>query len=141
MIHEPPEPEVAEAPPARRKDIPAREAAPPAPPSPGTPEPGEPRRRHWLLIASVIVIAAFLFFRFFYHGGGKPQAQGGQGGKAGPGGRGPQGPVPVLAATATTKDVGVYLNGLGTVAPLNTVSVRSRVDGQLLRIDFQEGQV
>src|SRR3954468_10019352 len=140
MIHEPPEPEVAEAPPARRKDIPAREAAPPAPPSPEAPEPGEPRRRHWLLIASVIVIAALLFFRFFHHGGGKPQAQGGQGGKAGAGGRGPQGPVPVLAATAATRDVGVYLNGLGTVAPLNTVSVRSREDGQLLRIDFQEGQ-
>ena len=140
MIHEPPEPEVAEAPPTRRKDIPAREAVPPTPPAPETPEPGEPRRRHWLLIASVIVIAAFLFFRFFHHGGGKAPAQGGQGGKAGAGGRGPQGPVPVLAATAATRDVGVYLNGLGTVAPLNTVSVRSRVDGQLLRIDFQEGQ-
>lgn len=139
MIHEPPEPEVADAPPARKRDIPAHEAAPPAPPAPETPETDKPRRRHWLLIASVIVIAAFLFFRFFYHGGGgKPQ--GGQGGKAGAGGRGPQGPVPVLAAAATTKDVGVYLNGLGTVAPLNTVSVRSRVDGQLLRIDFQEGQ-
>src|SRR5436309_15590045 len=139
MIHEPPEPEVADAPPARRRDIPAREAAPPVPPAPETPELGEPRRRHWLLIASVIVIAAFLFFRFFHHGGGKPQAQGGQGGAAG--GRGPQGPVPVLATAATTKDVGVYLNGLGTVAPLNTVNVRSRVDGQLLRIDFTEGQI
>jgi multidrug efflux system membrane fusion protein len=119
--------------------MPANEAAPPAPPAPETPEPGEPRRRHWLLIASVIVIAAFLFFHF--RGGNKPQAQGGKGGKGGAAGRGPQGPVPVLAATAATKDIGVYLNGLGTVAPLNTVSVRSRVDGQLLRIDFQEGQI
>ena len=139
MIHEPPEPEVADAPPARR-DVPAREAAPPAPPSPETPETGEPRRwRPWLLIASVIVIAAFLFFHF--RGGGKPPAaQGEAGGKGGPGGKGPERPVPVLATTAKTKDVGVYLNGLGTVAPLNTVNVKSRVDGQLLRIDFQEGQ-
>jgi multidrug efflux system membrane fusion protein len=141
MIHEPPEPEVTDVPPARRKDIPAREAAPPAPPAPETPEPGEPRRRHWLLIASIVVIAAFLFFHFFHRGGGKAPAQGGKGGPGAAGGRGPQGPVPVLAAAATTKDVGVYLNGLGTVAPLNTVNVRSRVDGQLLRIDFQEGQV
>src|SRR4051812_25776708 len=139
MIHEPPEPEVADVPRPLNRDIPARGAPPPAPPPPEPPDPGEPRRRHWLLIASVIVIAAFLFFRFFHHGGGKPQAQGGKAGAAG--GRGPQGPVPVLATAATTKDVGVYLNGLGTVAPLNTVSVRSRVDGQLLRIDFQEGQV
>ena len=139
MIHEPPEPEVADAPPARR-DVPAREAAPPAPPAPETPETGEPRRRPWLLIASVIVIAAFLFFHF--RGGGKPPAAQGQaGGKGGPGGKGPERPVPVLATTARTKDVGVYLNGLGTVAPLNTVNVKSRVDGQLLRIDFQEGQV
>jgi multidrug efflux system membrane fusion protein len=136
MIHEPPEPEVADAPPARR-DAPAREAAIPAP---ETPETGEPRRRPWLLIASVIVIAAFLFFHF--RGGGKPPAAQGQtGGKGGPGGKGPERPVPVLAATAKTRDVGVYLNGLGTVAPLNTVNVKSRVDGQLLRIDFQEGQV
>lgn len=139
MIHEPPEPEVADAPPARRKDVPAREAAPPPPPAPESPETGEPRRwRPWLLIASVIVIAAFLFFHF--RGGGKAPAQGGAGGKGGVGGKGQDRPVPVLAATATTKDVGVYLNGLGTVAPLTTVTVKSRVDGQLLRIDFTEGQ-
>ncbi len=139
MIHEPPEAPAAEPTPAR-KDLPAREAAPPPPPAPEHPETGEPRRRHWLLIASVIVIAAFLFFHFF-HRGGKAPAQGDQGASGGKGGKGgAQAPVPVLAATAVTKDVGVYLNGLGTVAPLTTVTVKSRVDGQLLRIDFTEGQ-
>ena len=49
--------------------------------------------------------------------------------------------VSVVAASARTRDVGVYLYGLGTVTPLNTVTVRSRVDGQLLGVHFQEGQI
>ncbi len=138
MIHEPPEAPAAEPTPAR-KDLPAREAAPPPPPAPEHPETGERRPRRWLLIASVLVISAFLFFHFF-HRGGKAPAQGDQGANGGKGGKGGA-PVPVLAAAATVKDVGVYLNGLGTVAPLATVNVRSRVDGQLLRIDFTEGQI
>jgi multidrug efflux system membrane fusion protein len=49
--------------------------------------------------------------------------------------------VPVLVGTARTGDVGVYLTGLGNVVPLATVTARSRVDGQLVRVAFQEGQV
>ncbi|HBW2224526.1 TPA: MdtA/MuxA family multidrug efflux RND transporter periplasmic adaptor subunit [Klebsiella quasipneumoniae subsp. quasipneumoniae] len=48
--------------------------------------------------------------------------------------------APVQAATATSESVPRYLSGLGTVTAANTVTVRSRVDGQLLAIHFQEGQ-
>ena len=48
--------------------------------------------------------------------------------------------VPVAVATAERRDVPVYLKGLGSVTASNTVSVKSRVDGQLAQINFKEGQ-
>ncbi len=70
--------------------------------------------------------------------GGKAQAAAAKGGKGQQ-----QAPraVPVLAVAAKNKDVGVYLTGLGSVNPLATVAVRSRVDGQLVSLDFHEGQL
>jgi len=55
---------------------------------------------------------------------------------AGPGG----GSVPVVAAKVEQKDVPIFLNGLGTVQAFNTVTVRTRVDGNLMQVLFQEGQ-
>lgn len=49
-------------------------------------------------------------------------------------------PVPVLAATPQIKDVPVYLDGVGAVRALNTVIVRSQVDGKLTMVNFVEGQ-
>jgi multidrug efflux system membrane fusion protein len=48
--------------------------------------------------------------------------------------------VPVAVATAVEQDMPVYLTGLGSVTAYNTVSVRSRVDGQLIQVNFKEGQ-
>jgi multidrug efflux system membrane fusion protein len=49
-------------------------------------------------------------------------------------------PVPVLAIAARTADVPVYLDGVGTAKALNTVTVRSQVDGRIMEISFTEGQ-
>jgi len=51
-----------------------------------------------------------------------------------------EGPVPVLTAEASRADVPVYLDAVGTVKPLNTVTVRPQVDGKLLSVNFKEGQ-
>jgi membrane fusion protein, multidrug efflux system len=48
--------------------------------------------------------------------------------------------VPVVAATAQRGELPVYFTGLGTVTAFNTVTVRTRVDGQITKINFQEGQ-
>src|SRR5215467_6594485 len=48
--------------------------------------------------------------------------------------------VPVVVATAQHGDLPVYFNGLGTVTAFNTVTIRSRVDGQLINVAFKEGQ-
>lgn len=49
-------------------------------------------------------------------------------------------PVPVLAATPQVKDVPVYLEGVGTVRALNTVTVRAQVEGKLISVLFKEGE-
>ena len=60
-------------------------------------------------------------------------------GGGGPGAR-PDLPVPVLAATPRMQDVPVYLDAVGSVRALNTVTVRSQVDGKLIKVNFVEGQ-
>lgn len=48
--------------------------------------------------------------------------------------------VPVVVATAHKGDLPVYFNGLGTATAFNTVTVRSRVDGQIVKVNFTEGR-
>lgn len=59
---------------------------------------------------------------------------------SGTGGSGANGPQPVGVVAAARGDVDIALNALGTVTPLATATVRPQVSGQILRIDFQEGE-
>ena len=52
---------------------------------------------------------------------------------------GAEGPVPVLVSSVTRADVPVYLDAVGTIKALNTVTVRPQVDGKLLSVNFKEG--
>ena len=49
--------------------------------------------------------------------------------------------VSVSTSVAERGNIGVYINALGSVAPLNTVTVKSRVDGQLMSVNYREGQM
>jgi multidrug efflux system membrane fusion protein len=63
---------------------------------------------------------------------------GGPGGKKG---RGGGGAIPIVAVKAQRGNIGVYYSGLGAVTPISTVTVKSRVDGQLMSIHYQEGDM
>ena len=99
-------------------------------------------------IAIVVLLAALGGAAYWYFGPGQPsqqQQQKKQAQQKGPGGfrRGggnPNDTVPVLAVAARLADVPVYLDGVGTAKALNTVLVRSQVDGKLMKIAFKEGQ-
>jgi len=93
-----------------------------------------------------IVVATLAIGGFWYYRSSRSKAAQDAAAPAAPGkgaGRGPGGAnfsVPVVVATTAKGDLPVYLNGLGTVTPLSTVTVRSRVDGQLINVAFKEGQ-
>jgi len=90
------------------------------------------------LVLLLLVVAAIAWLVL------RPSAkQGGTGGRAG--GRPPMAamanlPVPVRIATAAQQDIDIFLRSLGTVTAYNTVTVRSRVSGELVNVAFQEGQ-
>lgn len=96
------------------------------------------RRRIIGLVLLLLVVAAIAWMVL------RPSAkQAGPGGR--PGGRPPMAamanmPVPVRIATATQQDIDIFLRSLGTVTAYNTVTVRSRVSGELVDVAFQEGQ-
>jgi multidrug efflux system membrane fusion protein len=113
------------------------------PPSPGIhvappPETSDSRRhkRNVIIGVALVVVAIILLVLFVRHRAAS-NANAAQATAAGARDRA----VPVGVARVEARDVPVYLDGLGNVNALNTVTVKTRIDGQLLRFNFQEGQV
>jgi multidrug efflux system membrane fusion protein len=94
------------------------------------------RRATWVIAAAVVAAIAFGTVRL--HASEKSGAEPAGAGTKSAGGGAP--PVAVGTAAATRGDVHSYLSGLGAVTPLATVVVHSRVDGQLMKVSYAEGQ-
>lgn len=102
-------------------------------PTPAVPAPApRPRSgwRRWPVLVP-LVLAAGVAGAFAVRSAGAAKAK-------------PQAPVrivPVVVASARVGDMPVTLSGLGTVVPTEAVTVRTRVDGQLMSVNFKEGQL
>jgi multidrug efflux system membrane fusion protein len=93
----------------------------------------------WVLVIA-IAVGGYWWYRNSRAKSADAAAPGTTGGAKGKGPGGGAYAVPVVVATAQAGDLPVFYNGLGTVTPLATVTVRSRVDGQLINVAFKEGQ-
>jgi len=94
----------------------------------------------WVVVIAGIVLGVWYFRARTPSEAANPSAPAAPGrGRGGPGGMG-NFSVSVVVATAQNGDLPVYFNGLGTVTAFNTVTVRSRVDGQIINVAFKEGQ-
>lgn len=99
-----------------------------------------PHRRWYLRPRSLIGLAVLIFAAGYLAWRDAPFHAPAGGMAASQHGKRPA-PIPVTVQTARASDFPVYLKGLGTVAPYNTVTVRSRVDGQVVKVGFRQGQM
>jgi multidrug efflux system membrane fusion protein len=92
-------------------------------------------RRRWWIILLVVCLLALGAYALLVRTGKVPLGNAGGQGKA------PVPGIPVVAVQAKKSDFKVYITGLGSVTPVYTVTVKSRVDGQLMEVLYREGQM
>jgi multidrug efflux system membrane fusion protein len=91
------------------------------------------KKRHVWIWALVVVaaIAAIIFFQRYRANEAAQKSNANTAPKA----------IPVVTAAATKGDIGVYVQALGTVTPVYTVTVTSRVQGEIMKVNYREGQI
>src|SRR5690242_14418301 len=99
-------------------------------PSIGSSKTAKPGSRRGLLLTSLVVLLCIAGVVWWVRHGSAPQ-QGGAGRNAGP--------MSIVPEVVGTGDIGINLNGLGTVTSLATITVRTQISGYLMRVVFKEG--
>lgn len=109
-------------------------------PDPSPPSHNPPRRSRrwiaWVIALAILAGGAYLLLRRQPAASQQQQGKSKKGGKAGYGGA-----LPVSAASVTKGNMGEYIEALGTVTPVYTISVASRVVGTLTEVRYKEGQI
>ena len=90
------------------------------------------RLRRWSMVLLCLLVVAAIGWAIWFFPSGGPSTKGRD--------RDAGQPIPVLTAAAATKDVPIYMDGLGTVQAFYTVTMKAMVDGPLIAVNFKEGQ-
>lgn len=85
----------------------------------------------WIVLILVVLLGAFYIYRQHVKAAEAAKAQAQQ----------PRPAIPIQTATAEKGDIGVYITALGTVTPVYTATITSRVDGQITNVAYREGQM
>jgi membrane fusion protein, multidrug efflux system len=94
-----------------------------------------PPRKRWWIVLLVVCLLAIGVYAVLVKTGKIPFGNTANQSKAPPPG------VPVVAVQAKKSDFNIFISGLGSVTPVFTVTVKSRVDGQLMEVFYREGQM
>lgn len=113
-------------------------AGPGAPAPPARPPRRRSSKRGWLWVLLLLIVAVVIYFiwpKVFGTGSSNSTSKSGKAaGKGGPA-------TNVIAVRARRGNIGVYFTGLGSVTPIYTVTVKTRVDGQLMTVNYKEGNI
>jgi membrane fusion protein, multidrug efflux system len=89
---------------------------------------GRGSRRTYVAVAGAVLLCGLIALGFYRHGSTQAATN-----TAPP-------PIPVTVSAAVQRDVPIYYDALGTVQALNTVSIRAQINGQIVSVDFRQGQ-
>ncbi|MGB7913568.1 MAG: efflux RND transporter periplasmic adaptor subunit [Desulfobaccales bacterium] len=84
-------------------------------------------RRRWLWLLAAVFLVILIYGHFSGKSNGKGAAT--------------MPPVAVTTVAAKTGDIDIYLSGLGTVTPIATITIHTRVNGELMKVGYKEGQI